>query len=1227
MSLNFGPQWMRKIPASSPDQQSSLQLQPLPQQQQEHSTKDRHESQQQHKGQQNHPGGSGAAFNSKASAAPIKSAWATGRPNLTGSPPTHPSNTSASVALGHTRQQSLDTHKSSPSKQSHAHHMVDTPKSAVSKAISSDPTAIRDSVLTSHTKHLGFGKDPRDAVTAERSEPNVAASLQSNANFNQTSNPFSFSRDVILGLFRDLNMLKPADFDETLGCFVKEGRDPLANVPLSEHEKKLLSMSSINSEAPMRRPNSSYRQDTLKNTRNGGMGQDMRGGRRGMMIGGERNFADRVRARDPMANSAMGMGLSEAQHPDELWDTPTSLGSFASGVFGGLDKRGMDNNANHIHGNDLHNDKFMMDDEMAKLAFEEERLRQMHFSQRPNSPLRMGSRSKFDDGHFGLSNASHSGMLLDPSDALNQQHRRNSPSGNFDFEGMRDIGSTTSPALMRRSHSGMSSAAASNLHHTGPMPSQMFNEAPAFMPGSLAMPGFQFVPPQWVYKDPSGVLRGPFTSEQMHNWYKDGYFPENLPIKCVEDPLYIALSQFVERYGQQAPFLESLMEQEQLEKMFFLRQMQQRRWQVSGMPGASALGLGELAGGNPGELRMQPPPHTQLADGGQHDINSLAHYISVQMDVLDDAAILHLPALASIPIQQRIVLITEMRHAKAGQQYQMMMQQQRQQELAQQQQSIGAGRNALNTDAGLINSSGNTMLRDGRSDSSSPKSLDDKAGALKSPKEHSASPSVSSFLEVNKAGDFQIETEVLSDPVSTPKSPEHLHTDVKPVESKQSSPSRRQSKPKESAAVHFNKNTAEPAIKEETAWTSAPAVSKKSEKRKKSNADMIEQTVEAAVESPTEQAPIKEKSAPWAACTESQESVPGKTKLSLKQIQEAEQREFEERERRRVKDAQLQIQQMVLQEQQAAATGVPAQSTWANNSSPWKVNAATKTTAPKAGPVAHRKSLAEIMKDESKRKTAEVLRQAEMVATTDKRYADSAATGVSSLHTTGASWGSSGSKVPAVVATGPVLKPVMVPAQTSSHISHISTTSADGGAWNVVGKQTSAPSTGSRPTLQSPSSTLASARVSQTPSQATNGSAALVQWCRVALRGVQRTSTTVNVDEFITMLNSINVKESATITMICDDTLGGSTAIDPRKFADEYIRRRQAEASGTHWSAQSSAESDRHPNLTILQPVAAESEWSTVPVGKGEFVTGDSLDSFADKNKFVIKSNKKKNKK
>ncbi|KAF8426941.1 hypothetical protein EV426DRAFT_559686 [Tirmania nivea] len=64
---------------------------------------------------------------------------------------------------------------------------------------------------------------------------------------------------------------------------------------------------------------------------------------------------------------------------------------------------------------------------------------------------------------------------------------------------------------------------------------------------------------QWEYRDPQGVIQGPFSGLEMHDWFKGGYFPQDLYVKRVEDPEFEPLSQLIRRIGnQREPFLVPL---------------------------------------------------------------------------------------------------------------------------------------------------------------------------------------------------------------------------------------------------------------------------------------------------------------------------------------------------------------------------------------------------------------------------------------------------------------------------------------------------------------------------------------------------------------------------------------------------------------------------------------------------------------------------------------------
>lgn len=61
-----------------------------------------------------------------------------------------------------------------------------------------------------------------------------------------------------------------------------------------------------------------------------------------------------------------------------------------------------------------------------------------------------------------------------------------------------------------------------------------------FTPPGLPIP--QPAPPsKWCYRDPKGVVHGPWKASLMQNWYKDGLLPPDLPVRREEDTEYILL--------------------------------------------------------------------------------------------------------------------------------------------------------------------------------------------------------------------------------------------------------------------------------------------------------------------------------------------------------------------------------------------------------------------------------------------------------------------------------------------------------------------------------------------------------------------------------------------------------------------------------------------------------------------------------------------------------------
>ena len=70
--------------------------------------------------------------------------------------------------------------------------------------------------------------------------------------------------------------------------------------------------------------------------------------------------------------------------------------------------------------------------------------------------------------------------------------------------------------------------------------------------------------PQWLYRDPSGHIQGPFSPTDMQEWMNLGFFTDDLSIKRVMDPDFISLSRFKLLYGPASPFMSEAQESQRL---------------------------------------------------------------------------------------------------------------------------------------------------------------------------------------------------------------------------------------------------------------------------------------------------------------------------------------------------------------------------------------------------------------------------------------------------------------------------------------------------------------------------------------------------------------------------------------------------------------------------------------------------------------------------------------
>ncbi|KAL6719805.1 kinesin-like protein [Lecanora helva] len=78
------------------------------------------------------------------------------------------------------------------------------------------------------------------------------------------------------------------------------------------------------------------------------------------------------------------------------------------------------------------------------------------------------------------------------------------------------------------------------------------NQIPATQQRQMVMPDRM----RWIYRDPQGIMQGPWSGLEMHDWYKAGFFSPELQVKKLEDSDYEPLAQLIRRIGNsREPFL------------------------------------------------------------------------------------------------------------------------------------------------------------------------------------------------------------------------------------------------------------------------------------------------------------------------------------------------------------------------------------------------------------------------------------------------------------------------------------------------------------------------------------------------------------------------------------------------------------------------------------------------------------------------------------------------
>jgi hypothetical protein len=128
---------------------------------------------------------------------------------------------------------------------------------------------------------------------------------------------------------------------------------------------------------------------------------------------------------------------------------------------------------------------------------------------------------------------------------------------------------------------------------------------------------------------------GPFTTEQMTDWYKKNFFTEDLPIRRGKDIMFDPLNRYLMRFGRESPFMAAdeaeilsakqlILEQQQQQHHQLDLHQQQQRLRFGGFDGSPQQQqqlpqsqLSGFGGGFGGQQQQQPqqPPQPRFVGG------------------------------------------------------------------------------------------------------------------------------------------------------------------------------------------------------------------------------------------------------------------------------------------------------------------------------------------------------------------------------------------------------------------------------------------------------------------------------------------------------------------------------------------------------------------------------------------------------------------------------------
>ncbi|CAG8437931.1 6122_t:CDS:2, partial [Scutellospora calospora] len=308
-----------------------------------------------------------------------------------------------------------------------------------------------------------------------------------------------------------------------------------------------------------------------------------------------------------------------------------------------------------------------------------------------------------------------------------------------------------------------------------------------------------------------------------------------------------------------------------------------------------------------------------------------------------------------------------------------------------------------------------------------------------------------------------------------------------------------------------------------------------------------------------------------------------------------------------------------------------------SDSSSLSTSPVVTTPAWQSNNTAPKKTFREIQKEEEeamkkRNKIREMQQQALISSTTTggttaqnnmgKRYADTVSVGNSNKSSTNSvnAWTTVANKTSARVTTTPtnlgLNSSSVLPGATKTNIASKETSILDSEHKAINGLRSVNQSARPVETLKSNNKTSVNMGISKpiTTNSTNNNSSGNVseystprppseeflKWCRNALRGLNN----VNVDEFIQMLLTFPLDPPpATIEIIQDSIYANSPTLDGRRFADEFIKRRKADANGLPISSLLSHHIDSKLNKDLINGNGTKDDYTGNGAGAFKVVT------------------------